>query len=67
MDDYEEPIVEDVSLDDDDDEYDFSEDCTVVCTYMYGYCGDDEGWGTTYCPDWGDGLEDIEDEEDEDD
>ncbi len=29
-----------------------NESCTVVCTYMYGYCGDKEGWGTTHCPKW---------------
>ena len=27
--------------------------CTVVCTYMYGYCGQKDGWGTTHCPTWG--------------
>ena len=29
-----------------------SETCDVKCTYMYAYCGDAEGWGTTYCPEW---------------
>lgn len=32
-----------------------SEKCTVVCTYMFAYCGDEEGWGTTYCPNWAQG------------
>lgn len=32
-----------------------TESCEVVCTYMYGYCGDKEGWGTTYCPKWSQG------------
>ena len=27
--------------------------CTVVCTYMYGYCGQKDGWVTTHCPTWG--------------
>lgn len=30
-----------------------AEECTVVCTYMYGYCAESDGWGTTYCPNWG--------------
>lgn len=30
-----------------------NEECTVVCTYMYGYCSESDGWGTTYCPEWG--------------
>ena len=29
-----------------------AESCTVVCTYMYGYCEKKDGWGTTYCPQW---------------
>lgn len=34
---------------------------------MYGYCGEAEGWGTTYCPEWGSPLPNDEDEDEDED
>lgn len=66
MEKYVEAYFEEFSLDYLEEHYS-PDDCTVVCTYMYGYCGDAEGWGTTYCPDWGSPSTDDDDDDDDDD
>lgn len=34
---------------------------------MYAYCGESEGWGTTYCPEWGTSSTDDDDDDNDDD
>ncbi len=63
MENYEEALLEEMSL----EECNYSNECTVVCTYMYGYCGEAEGWGTIYCPEWGSPSTNDSDDDDSDD
>lgn len=44
-----------------------TDECEVVCTYMYGYCDESDGWGTTYCPEWGTSSTDDDDDDNDDD
>ena len=61
MENYEEALFEEIFL-----EECGSNDCEVVCTYMYGYCGDTEGWGSTYCSEWGSSSTDDDDSDNND-